>query len=234
MPRSPKGRSEPAQNPSRGRRSPGRPREDVETVGREQLIRIARELLREVPPSAVNRIEVARRAGVDPGLIRYYFGTVQALMREVTMEIWEDISVRTKRATAGMKNPEEKIRARVTVLMQTMGENPHFHALMLEHVLLPTGSVKPDVQAEYYAARVDEMRGFVEEGVQAGIFHDMDPRYLFMSMVGMCQFYYESGMRLKDILFKGEPPEDVKQRYTDFVADLILAGLRRAHASRAK
>lgn len=208
------------------RRTPGRPRSTTETVGRSQLMRITRELLREMPPSQVNRNEVARRAGVDPALIRYYFGNVQALMGEVTMEIWEEISTRTKKATAGLKDPESKIRARVSVLMQTLKENPHFHDLMLEHVLLPTASVNSNVQARYYNARIEEISGFVEEGVEAGIFRRVDPRFLFMSMVGMCQFYYESGVRLKGLLFEGEQVEDVAQRYTKYVADLILSGLR--------
>ncbi len=205
-------------------RTPGRPSDDEKSVGRDQILEMAKQLVREVPPSQISRREVARRAEVDPSLIRYYFGTVKDLMREVTLEIWNDISRRTAQAVQQLDDPEAKVRARVANLMQIMEQNPHFHALMLDNVLLPGPLVNAAGQAKYFDIRVQELNSFIEEGVEAGVFRPVDARFLFVSIVGMCQFFFESGV-LKESLFDKEETSDLSQRYASFVADLVIGGL---------
>jgi AcrR family transcriptional regulator len=56
-------------------------------VGPEALIRAARELLQRLPPAKVTRAEVARHAGVDPALIRYYFRDRESLLLAVGQQI---------------------------------------------------------------------------------------------------------------------------------------------------
>jgi hypothetical protein len=69
----------------RTKRSQGRPtRNSKSAVGRDELIEATRRLLGEKPPSEIGRLDVARKADVDPALIRYYFGNLGNLMTEVT------------------------------------------------------------------------------------------------------------------------------------------------------
>ena len=63
------------------RRTQGRPLIEVE-VGRQALIDAASALLRTTPPARITRAAIARFAGVDPGLIRYYFGDRDGLFAE--------------------------------------------------------------------------------------------------------------------------------------------------------
>src|SRR4051812_40195136 len=64
----------------------GRPRLDEMDDKRAAIIRSTRALMKTIKPASITRDAVARHAGVDPALIRYYFGDRAALFREV---IWE-------------------------------------------------------------------------------------------------------------------------------------------------
>src|SRR5450432_3263821 len=52
---------------------PGQPASSAGSVGPEALIQLTCEMLTRIPPGDVTRAAVARHAGVDPALIRYYF-----------------------------------------------------------------------------------------------------------------------------------------------------------------
>ncbi len=58
---------------SRQKRSRGRPGSNDGAVGREAIISAARQLLEKLPPHQVPTVLIARKAGVDPALVRYYF-----------------------------------------------------------------------------------------------------------------------------------------------------------------
>jgi len=76
--------------PGRGttnRRSKGRPVTASAGVGREALIAATRQLLQELPPEQVTATAIARRAGGDPALVRYYFGNRTKLLLEVAQQI---------------------------------------------------------------------------------------------------------------------------------------------------
>jgi len=71
----------------RSKRSKGRPDAASKGVGRDALITAARQLLQELPPSQVTASAIARHAGGDPALVRYYFGNREALLLEVAKTI---------------------------------------------------------------------------------------------------------------------------------------------------
>ncbi|MFI1380047.1 TetR/AcrR family transcriptional regulator [Embleya sp. NPDC020886] len=54
-----------------------------ETSAPEQILAAATELFHERSPAAVSLREIARRAGVNYGLIHHYFGTKEAVLAEV-------------------------------------------------------------------------------------------------------------------------------------------------------
>ena len=55
--------------------------------GRDALVRAAKELLPDRAPSSVTGRELAKRAGVNYGLIHHYFGGKEAVFREALLEL---------------------------------------------------------------------------------------------------------------------------------------------------
>src|SRR6187549_2317650 len=68
---------------ARPRRSRGRPGTQQAVVGREAIVVAASQLLEKLPPHQVPNVLIARKAGVDPKLVRYYFGNRTELVLAV-------------------------------------------------------------------------------------------------------------------------------------------------------
>ena len=65
------------------KRAKGRPVTGENDVGRERLITAAQTLLKTLPPARVTISRIAQEAGVDPALVRYYFGDRTRLLMAV-------------------------------------------------------------------------------------------------------------------------------------------------------
>ena len=68
------------------KRGQGRPVSGENDVGRERLLAATEKLLRTMPPARVTIARIAQEAGVDPALVRYYFGNRAALLVAVVDE----------------------------------------------------------------------------------------------------------------------------------------------------
>src|SRR5262245_5780132 len=75
----------------RTKRKQGRPHKDKPAVGPEALIAATRELMKTKPPAQITRLDIARVAGVDPGLIRYYFGDKSELIVAATLQVGAEL-----------------------------------------------------------------------------------------------------------------------------------------------
>jgi len=89
-----------ATKPRRARRRQGRPHKDAPTVGREALIAATRNLTKTIPAGRITRLDIARAAGVDPALIRYYFGDKSKLLVAAVLQAGAELRERQERAFA--------------------------------------------------------------------------------------------------------------------------------------
>src|SRR5512139_3953215 len=60
------------------------------TVGRDAVLATAKRLIKEYPPARVTISLIAREAGVDPALVRYYFGDRANLLLAVAESMLGD------------------------------------------------------------------------------------------------------------------------------------------------
>ncbi len=203
-------------------RTQGRPLSANEAVGREALIKSTRELLTKVPPERIKRLEVARYASVDPGLIRYYFGDVRQLLTVVTEDIMAEMRQRVTAATEQPGSVGDRLRARIRAYIAIYSENPHFHQLMIERIISGTGAEASRLRRDMLAGSIQQLKKLVNEGVRVGEMREVDPRFLHVAIVGMCSFFF-SGHQVFLELF---PEEKVRNRmidaYTEFIADLTV------------
>lgn len=61
-------------------RQKGRPRSTATRIGSEKVVDTARQLLRQPRPLQISRSEVAKAAGIDEKLVRYYFENYEDLL----------------------------------------------------------------------------------------------------------------------------------------------------------
>ncbi|ENM5875792.1 TetR/AcrR family transcriptional regulator [Vibrio mimicus] len=119
-------------------RKAGRPSQ--QTQAREQLITHARELFSVMPYDKVSTRLIASKAGVDIGLIRYYFankaGLFEAMLRETLMPMKAQLSLLV--AESSHQNLTELMRT----YYREMFNIPYFPRLIMQAMSAPGSDVK--------------------------------------------------------------------------------------------
>src|SRR5262249_55201333 len=90
--------------------------------------------------------QVAREAGVSPGLLHYYFGTKERLLVEVVRRDAEIRSARLDEALAGAQTIDDVLDPLVSSLTDLIDNEPAFFLLLYE--LFSAGRRNPEIQRE--------------------------------------------------------------------------------------
>ncbi len=212
----------------RGRRGKGRPDDPSKLVGRDAIIRATREFLKTNPPASVNRLAIARFAGVDPALIRYYFGTIDGLLTAIASEIARELHDSIHAAVAGETSAGGKLRNRIGAFLAMHVENPHLNQLIVQQILRGTGENALRARVAMIEDSVTTLKKILDEGNKDGELRRVDARLLHVALIGMCDFFF-TGRPVVEKLF-GERASDpaLIEEYGDFLGSLILLGLKKS------
>jgi TetR/AcrR family transcriptional regulator len=207
------------------KRPQGRPNEGKNAVGPESLLRAARELLEKLPPAQVTRAALARHAGVDPNLIRYYFKDRDSLLLAVVDEIVNEESKRSARVVQ-TGSPVERLRAQVRHLVEFHQRHPYFHRLLIEEI-----ATWKSQRARRLFHRINQLTlklygTLFREGAKSKRLRALDPVFVHIAVLGMSEFFMSSKVLLEDAFGKGAAPSDYAQRYADTVVELVMHGAR--------
>lgn len=204
------------------RRSKGRPVAASAGVGRDALIKAARDLLQELPPEQVTATAIARRAGGDPALVRYYFGNRTKLLLEVAQQIGGE--THTQPPESG--NPPELLADFIDATFRFTRSARNMQRLMLNELDSgSSGEVRESVRqwnrvpVDHYAA----IKALDDDGELI----DFDPLFLHLAVVGISDFFITGGPLVKLLTPEGTDMDDLAQRYEEFVKRLLLDGLRK-------
>lgn len=212
------------------------------SVGRQAIIAAARDALRTKAPGEITLYEIAKIAGVDPALIRYYFGQLQELFTEAAIEITRELRGRLASLNAVTGSPQEKLRQRVLTYLEVFRTNPYYHRLIVETIQM---SSRDNRQTVLWLLRksVEELDDLVRAGARSGELKHLDATLLQFMIVAMCEFLFSArpifeatfGRRLDDAKFV--------DHYSRFILALVsdgpdprsaLNGARTPRGSRAR
>lgn len=203
----------------------GRPAAEGDAIGREALLEAAERVLRRMRPSQVTRLAIAEEAGVDPNLIRYYFGTVPQLISEVVLRshrmIFDALDNR-----ADILQPLDWFRLRIAEWLQLFIDNPYHHQLLMQVMYADLGSEEHLTWTKSLDRSVGYTRAGLERGAEAGALRKVDPRFLQIAMLGMAEFFANNESIIKDLFGEDASPKKLSKDYEDFVFDLVTNGLR--------
>jgi AcrR family transcriptional regulator len=104
---------------------------------RARLLTAARELIGELGWNAVSTRILAERADVRPGLVHYHFESLQALLRQATVEAMQPVLEGTAALLAAAPNPADAVDAMLTDIDRYTGTDPA-SMLFLEAYLAAT------------------------------------------------------------------------------------------------
>jgi TetR/AcrR family transcriptional regulator len=207
------------------RRARGRPNEGKNAVGSELLLKAARELLETLPPAKVTRAALARHAGVDPNLIRYYFADRDSLLLSVVEQIIDEHVAHVADLPA-QGTPPERLRSYVRAFIEFNTGHPYFHRLLVEEIALWKTARARQLFHRLNQASIGLYRAVLDDGAKDKSLQAIDPTYMHIALVGMIEFFLSSRVVLEDAFGKGALPADHAERYADTVVQLIVDGAR--------
>jgi AcrR family transcriptional regulator len=211
-----------------GRRLPGRPGTRDLTVGAQAIVHDACELLREVSPRELSLIRLARFAGIDRSLIRYYFRDRSSLLLAAARHLFARLKSRLDAAEVALADdPVAQIREFATVLLSFQIEHPYFHRLMIEEVVNA-----PNKEAQAFFRSVTEQgartfRNLATAGERRGLTRAYDGLFLYLAVIGMCEFFVTGGPILKVAIGEDFDVAGANRRYQEFLRDYVIDGIRR-------
>lgn len=209
-------------------RARGRPRDNGASVGADSIVMQVCELLREVAPRDVTLLRVAQHAGVDRSLIRYYFKNRSSLLlaaaRHLFAQLQNELAVLENIPTDA---PESRVRESARALLRFQIKHPYFHRLMVDEVV---NSEHPEALAffkSFTGAAVRNHRDIAESIAQHAGMRAVDGAFLYMALIGMCEFFVTGAPILKVAFGRDYDVEAVNRQYETFLADYVVDGLHR-------
>jgi len=208
-------------------RKRGRPVRKANDVGRQPLLDAARQVLARVEPTLLTRQMVAQEAGVDPNLVRYYFGNIENLLMELVRHNHKNARDEMS-ARRGDSNAVERLRHRISRTFRMFSESPFHHKLVSSML---NGEEPSEVHEEWVdilAHSLDDLSDILRVGQEEGTMRRVDPRYLHFVIISAAEFW-SSNKPITGIVFQGE--NTGHDAYIEFMSDLIMNGLSPRHQS---
>lgn len=212
------------------KRARGRPKsvpgEDNASVGPEALIELTCKLLDEMPPGEVTRATIARAGNVHPALIRYYFRNRATLLRTAAEELTGQLQRLNSSGTADSPTSALTwVTRRVSNLFRFKNRHPYYHRLMMEEM---GASEDPETRTFFQTRnRAIEVlyRETIDTGVAAGEVRKVDPIFLYIAIIGMCDMFVTGGNLLSALGIDRDDAE-TQRAYEDFMVEMTERMLR--------
>ncbi|WP_394133050.1 TetR/AcrR family transcriptional regulator [Shewanella maritima] len=159
-----------------------------ETDNRAKLINAARTLFIDNDYSQVTLRQIARLAGTDPGLIRYYFGAKDQLFVSMIKETAQPV---IDQLNAVHKMPQAQSPAKLlSTYYQVMAKNPQFPRLMYRILNMQhSGDEFPDTAAIFNFIHQEPNMFFFDKLKQQGVLRDdVDAKSAQLSFMSLMIF----------------------------------------------
>ena len=203
------------------KRKQGRPVAANAGVGREVVLAAATVLLQTLPPNQVTIIAIAREAGVDPALIRYYFGNRESLLLAAVKRLAE-----TGDPLPGTDQPLKALEEYIHRTFRFTRSAKYMQRLMIEELdNARSGEVLEQVRewnlgpVEFYDAIAKS-----DDGKQLAPF---DALFLHLAVIGISDFFVAGAPLVRLLAPPGTDMDELDRRYEAFVTQLLMNGLRK-------
>ncbi|MBN8831381.1 MAG: TetR/AcrR family transcriptional regulator [Sphingomonadales bacterium] len=201
------------------KRGQGRP---ADAVGKEAVLNKATELLQELPPARVTTSLIAREAGVDPALVRYYFGDREKLLLEVVKQLIADAP--TEEATQA--DPLARLERTIRNTAHFTRSTKHVHRLMVDELADAKSAEVRKLQGEMNRGAVERFAKMMEQDGGKDL-RSVNPLFLHLALVGLFDFFVSAQPVVRNLVPEGTDMDALAVQFEDFIVDLLLNGLRK-------
>jgi AcrR family transcriptional regulator len=205
------------------KRNPGRPYSADGNDAREAILQAACRLLRDKLAAQVTNSMIAREAGADPALIRYYFGDRSSLLLAVVEELMKSIR---QPAPSEPMDAEQFVTWRIDGTLRLARTARSMQRLMVDELADSSSIEVREAVRQRNKGLIDHYAVILKNQIGDEIV-DVDPLFLHVAILGVCEFFTAAQAVVMPLAKPGTDPVELAARYEAFVIDLFLNGLRR-------
>jgi len=196
----------------------------------EKILTAARAVFAENGYNGAHVDEIAERAGVNKATLYYQIGDKDTLYANVIHQVLGNTAKNIAGAVAKTDHPEEKLKAYIHYIANTVDKNPALPPIMMREIA-SGGQTLPQVVVEDIASVLKVLISILDQGKKKGIFTDTIPFLIHMMIVGTILFY-KKALPIKDRqswLPAAIKARDKKLKGTlgEEVAKLVLKAIKR-------
>ena len=172
--------------------------------------------------------EIARRAGVNKGMLYHYFGNKEQLFSAALEELYT--TIRAKQGTLQVRDlkPEQAMRKLIVHTAEIWMEHPDFFGVLNSENLHRGRHVKRSKEIiRMYEPVLDQMKQLLTAGSREGVFRNgIDPLDLYISISALAA-HYISNRHTLEALFntKLSAPKRWAQR-CEHMTDMVMRYLK--------
>ncbi|HEY6456327.1 MAG TPA: TetR/AcrR family transcriptional regulator [Steroidobacteraceae bacterium] len=214
---------------ARRARSPGRPAATDRSVGADAIVLKACELLRDGAPRELSLVKLARHAGVDRSLIRYYFKDRHGLLLAAARHLFGVMTGRLDAVSTQLSSdPVRRIREMAVALLNFQVEHPYFHRLMIDEVVHSPRAEARGFFRTFTAQGVESFREMAAATARRGVTRPHEGVFLYLAIIGICEFFVTGGPILKVAFGENYDAADINQQFARFLREYVIDGIRRS------
>jgi TetR/AcrR family transcriptional regulator len=167
---------------------------------------------------------IAAQTGVTKAMIYYYFQNKEELYRAVLERCFTESLEMMAQMQLDCLPPDAALARLLEQLLCCMSENPRIGSILTLEAIQNKGKYFPEKLGDLLYGTIIQI---LEQGIQLGVFRQLNPRHTAVNIVGTCAFYFTAHENIK-YLWQGKRMlgKEQLQFHTQESINLIMAGVR--------
>lgn len=189
---------------------------------KDQLLQATSDILSQRSGIDVSLSEIAEKSGLNSALIKYHFGNKDGLLLAL-VERDAALSMDLLNKLVAMDvGPAKKVSLHITGLVNTYAKHPYLHRLIHNLMDSKEKSISEAMVEFFVKPLLAAEQKILSEGVESGVFREVDPTLFYYSIVGACDYIFYARHSRKFITGYEELTPALREKYTVFVSEIAL------------
>ena len=198
---------------------------------REKLLAATHELLRERVGGPVSVNEICERAGANVAMVKYCFGSKDAMIAALIGRIVEGFVRELAALDARRLSASDKLRIHVAEIVRNYVRYPYLNRLRSTQLSAAGTTGVASLSRDFAIPARDWYRRLLADGRKSGEFRVVDPTLFFFTVIGLAEFFFTA-----QPLLHGFDVDKVDaallDRYIAHVTEMVLHGVQAGPVAR--
>ncbi|WJY19125.1 TetR family transcriptional regulator [Alteriqipengyuania flavescens] len=194
---------------------------------REKLLETASAIMREGDAVDISLSELSLRSGLNSALVKYYFGNKAGLLKALLDRDMESIVQSVQALMHKDMEPEAKLRRHISAMVDTYYATPYLNRLLMRLVRDSDDEEAQRIADSYLTPLNEAYQQLIAEGVEHGVFRDVDPQLFYFTATGACDRFFSARLVLRHCYGQDTLTEGLRDAYREHVIEFLTSGLKR-------